>query len=144
MQADRRQFLMAALSAPAIAVSQENSAPLLDRGFARVTRVADGVYVTLANPARGPQCLSNAAAVAARDPTVLAEGHFFPEAAELEIEVARMVSNAPVRAAVNARRKARIMEWRFFAGLGAKEPTDLLDSLRCATTPQASEPPEAA
>jgi glyoxylase-like metal-dependent hydrolase (beta-lactamase superfamily II) len=91
---------MAALTAPAVATGQESSTPLMDRGFARVTRVADGVYVTIAGPG-GPQCLSNGAVIAGRDATLIVEGHFFPEGAELEIEVARMVSRAPVRGAVN-------------------------------------------
>jgi glyoxylase-like metal-dependent hydrolase (beta-lactamase superfamily II) len=103
MQVDRRRFLMAALAAPgaAVAVAQEPSSPLIDRGFAQVARVADGVYVTIANPAKGGQCTSNGAVIAGRDATLIVEGHFFPEGAELEIEVARMVSKAPVRAAVN-------------------------------------------
>ena len=101
MQVDRRQFLIAAMSAPAVAVAQESSAPLVDRGFAQVTRVADGMYVTIANPAKGSQCVSNGAVIAGRDASLIVEGHFFPEGAELEIEVARMVSKAPVRAAVN-------------------------------------------
>src|SRR5271156_2382248 len=100
MQVNRRQFLMAAVAAPAVAVAQESSAPLLDRGFAKVTRIADGVYATIAGPG-GQQCLSNGAVIAGRDASLIVEGHFFPEGAELEIEVARMVSKAPVRAAVN-------------------------------------------
>lgn len=101
MQVNRRQFLMAASLAPAVAVAQKSPGPLIDRGFAQVTRMTDGVYVTIANPAKGPQCLSNGAVIAGRDATLIVEGHFFPEGAELEIEVARMVSKAPVRAAVN-------------------------------------------
>ena len=100
MQLNRRQFLMAALTAPAFAAGQESSTPLIDRGFARVTRFADGVYLTMAGSG-GQQCLSNGAVIAGRDASLIVEGHFFPEGAELEIEVARMVSKAPVRAAVN-------------------------------------------
>jgi hypothetical protein len=43
MQVNRRQFLKAAPLAPAVAVTQQNPEPLMDRGFARVTRAADGV-----------------------------------------------------------------------------------------------------
>ncbi len=104
MQVSRRQFLMAGALvklAPGVATGQESSlTPLIDRGFARVTRVADGVYVTISGPG-GPQCLSNGAVIAGRDAALIVEGHFFPAGAELEIEVARMVSKAPVRAAVN-------------------------------------------
>ncbi len=98
---DRRHFLIAALGAPAIARAQKDPALILDRGFAQVTRIADGVCVTIANPAKGEQCDSNGAVIAGRDATLIVEGHFFPEGAELELEVAQMVSKAPIRAAVN-------------------------------------------
>jgi cyclase len=101
MQLNRRQFLMAASLAPAVALAQDSPQLLMDRGFAQVTRMADGVYVTIANTGKGPQCASNGAVIAGRDAIFIVEGHFFPEGAELEIEVARMVSKAPVRAAVN-------------------------------------------
>lgn len=100
MRLNRRQFLWAASLAPAVSVAQQSSTPLIDRPFAQVTRVADGVYVTIAAPG-GPQCASNGAVIAGRDSTLIVEGHFFPEGAELEIEVARMVSKAPIRGAVN-------------------------------------------
>jgi glyoxylase-like metal-dependent hydrolase (beta-lactamase superfamily II) len=101
---NRRQFLIATSSGPfarAIAVAQQSPEPMIDRGFAQVTRIAEGVYGTIANPAKGSQCLSNGAVIAGRDATLIVEGHFLPEGAELEIEVARMVSKAPVRGAVN-------------------------------------------
>lgn len=101
MQMDRRRFLRAALAAPAVAVAQKSDSPLLDRGFAQVTRLADGVYVTIANPAKGQQCVSNGAVIAGRDATLIVEGHFFPEGAELELEIAGMVSKTPIRGAVN-------------------------------------------
>jgi cyclase len=91
---------MAASLTPTVALAQTSPTPLIDRPFAQVTRLADGVYVTIATPG-GPQCSSNGAVIAGRDATLIVEGHFFPEGAELEIEVARMVSKAPVRAAVN-------------------------------------------
>jgi glyoxylase-like metal-dependent hydrolase (beta-lactamase superfamily II) len=74
---------------------------LLDRGFARVSRISDGLYVTIADPSKGPQCLSNGGVVAGRNATLIIEGHFQPQGAELELEVARMVSKQQVRAAVD-------------------------------------------
>jgi hypothetical protein len=52
---NRRKFLMAALAAPAVSVAQKSPAPLFDRPFAQVSRVADGVCVTIAAPG-GPRC----------------------------------------------------------------------------------------
>jgi glyoxylase-like metal-dependent hydrolase (beta-lactamase superfamily II) len=86
--------------ATAVSLAQESSSPLIDRPYAKVTRIAEGVYATIAAPG-GPQCASNGAVIAGRDSTLIVEGHLFPEGAELEIEVARMVSKAPIRGAVN-------------------------------------------
>ncbi|HKE29172.1 MAG TPA: MBL fold metallo-hydrolase, partial [Bryobacteraceae bacterium] len=74
---------------------------MFDRGFAQVTRIADGVYATIADPAKGLQCYSNGGVIAGRDAVLIVEGHYEPAGAELEIEVARAVSRAPVRGVVN-------------------------------------------
>jgi hypothetical protein len=97
---DRRQFLLAGLAGLALAAQKQDAAPLLDRGFARVTQLAPGVYVTIADSAKGPQCSSNGGVIAGRDAVLIVEGHFQPAGAALEIEVARMVSKAAVRRAV--------------------------------------------
>jgi len=98
---NRRDFLAASLAAPlgvAVARAQPSTT---DRGFARIERFADGVYTTIADPAKGPQCLSNGGVLAGRDAMLLLEGHFQPAGAALEIEFARELSRRPIRAAVN-------------------------------------------
>jgi glyoxylase-like metal-dependent hydrolase (beta-lactamase superfamily II) len=97
----RREFLLAGLATPAWMSQKSDTAVLLDRGFARVYRFADDLYVTIADSEKGPQCLSNGGVIAGRTATLIVEGHFQPQGAELELEVARKVSNAPIRAAVN-------------------------------------------
>ena len=101
MKPSRRQFLLAGIAAGAFAAQKRGAAPLLDRGFARVTQLAPGVYVTIADPAKGPQCASNGGVLAGRDAVLIVEGHMQPAGAALEIEVARMVSKAAVRGAVD-------------------------------------------
>jgi cyclase len=90
-----RRELLLALAARAVA------APVLDRGFARVTRIADGVYATLADPAKGMQCVSNGGIIVGRDAVLIVEGHMEPAGAALEVEAARMVSKAPIRGAID-------------------------------------------
>jgi glyoxylase-like metal-dependent hydrolase (beta-lactamase superfamily II) len=97
----RREFLLAGLASPALMSQKTDTPVLLDRGFARVYRFADGLYVTIADSEKGPQCLSNGGVIAGRSATLIVEGHFQPQGAELEIEVARKVSNAPIRGAIN-------------------------------------------
>jgi glyoxylase-like metal-dependent hydrolase (beta-lactamase superfamily II) len=90
MEWNRRQFLLAGLAAP-----------LLDRGFARVTPLAPGVYATIADASKGPQCVSNGGVIAGRDAVLIVEGHMQPAGAALEIEIARTVSKVAVRGAVD-------------------------------------------
>jgi glyoxylase-like metal-dependent hydrolase (beta-lactamase superfamily II) len=101
LQIDRRQFLLTALGGPGLASRKPAPAPLLDRGFARVTKIADGLSVTIADPNKGPQCLSNGGVIFGRHAALIVEGHFQPEGAALEIEAARLVSKAPIMAAVD-------------------------------------------
>jgi hypothetical protein len=96
MEIGRRQFLLAGFAA-----AQESATPLLDRGFARVIRLAPGVYATIADPSKGSQCGSNGGIIAGRSAVLIVEGHMRPAGAALEIEAAGMVSEAPIRGAVN-------------------------------------------
>lgn len=88
MRLDRRHFLLATLGGATLAARKSWAGPLLDKGFAQVTRMADGVYVTIADPAKGPQCVSNGGVIAGRDAALIVEGHFQPAGAALEIEAA--------------------------------------------------------
>src|SRR6266545_4811592 len=101
MKLDRRQFLFAGLVSPALAAQKRDEVPLLDRGFARVTQIAPGVYVTIADSAKGMQCGSNGGIIAGRNAVLIVEGHMQPAGAALEVEAARMISKAPVRGAID-------------------------------------------
>jgi cyclase len=106
MELNRRQFLLAGIAAPALAAQQATPpspgvAPIMDRGFAAVTRLTDGVYATIANSSKGAQAASNGGIIAGRDAVLIIEGHMQPEAAAFEIEAARAISRAPIRAAID-------------------------------------------
>lgn len=100
MKIDRRQFLVVSLAAPLLAARQAPRV-VLDRGFGRVVRLTENVWVTLADPAKGAGCLSNGGIIAGRDATLIVEGHFQPAGAALEIDAARLLSRHPIRGAVN-------------------------------------------
>jgi glyoxylase-like metal-dependent hydrolase (beta-lactamase superfamily II) len=102
MQFNRRQFCSLAMAAPALGAQSATSPPLIDRGFASVSLLADGVYVTIANPEKGLQCLSNGGVIVGRERVLLVEGHFQPAGAALEAEVAGTFSKAPVMAAIDS------------------------------------------
>jgi len=101
MKWNRRQFLMAGLASPTLLAQQRQPGALLDRGFARITELAPGLWVTIADPSKGLQCYSNGGVIAGRDAVLIVEGHMEPAGAALEIEAARLVSKAPIRGAVD-------------------------------------------
>jgi len=101
MKLSRRQFCSVAFTAPALAAQSAPPPPLIDRGFGRVSKLAEGVYVTIANPEKGPQCLSNGGIIVGRERILLVEGHFQAAGAALEVEAARTISKAPILAAIN-------------------------------------------
>jgi glyoxylase-like metal-dependent hydrolase (beta-lactamase superfamily II) len=106
MDLGRRQFLRAAMVLPVLgtrqaAVRHQGARVVVDRGFARVTRLADGVYATIANPARGQQCYSNGGVIVGRDAVLVIEAHLQPAGAEFEIGVARQLTTRPIIAAIN-------------------------------------------
>jgi glyoxylase-like metal-dependent hydrolase (beta-lactamase superfamily II) len=101
MEWNRRQFLMSGLAGPTLVAQQRQPAPVLDRSFGRVTELAPGLYVTIADPSKGPQCTSNGGVIAGREGVLIVEGHMEPAGAALEIEAARTVSEAPIRGAVD-------------------------------------------
>jgi cyclase len=100
MTFDRREFLLAGLAARHLGAQQREAAVVLDRGFAKVTTFAPGVYVTIADMSK-PECASNGGVLAGRDAVLIVEGHMQREGAALEIEAARKLSKAPIRGAVN-------------------------------------------
>ncbi|HEY7284279.1 MAG TPA: MBL fold metallo-hydrolase [Vicinamibacterales bacterium] len=99
---DRRRFLAATIAAPFVAATRRaETGAVIDRGFARVTRLADGVFATIADPQLGLQCYSNGGVIVGRDAVLIVEGHFTAEGAALEMDAARTLSKAPIRGVVN-------------------------------------------
>jgi cyclase len=96
-QLSRRHVLLAGF-APHLRSNPQ--AQIFDRGFASVSEIGAGVYATIADNSKGLQCGSNGGVIAGKDAVLIVEGHFQPEGAAFEIEVARTVAKAPVRAAV--------------------------------------------
>ncbi|MCL4523161.1 MAG: MBL fold metallo-hydrolase [Acidobacteria bacterium] len=96
------RLLPAAWAADSIAQDPRVAAtPLLDKGFASSRKIGDGVYATIADTTKGYDALCNGGFIVGRDAALLIEGHHLPTAAAFELEALRMVSQAPVRAALN-------------------------------------------
>lgn len=105
---NRRDFVVrGAAAAAGIALSRAlpfasyQSPVAIDRGFARVIPMAEGVWATIADGSKGAQAGSNGGFIAGRTGTLLIEGHMQPAGAALEIEAARGLAKSPIQAAVN-------------------------------------------
>jgi glyoxylase-like metal-dependent hydrolase (beta-lactamase superfamily II) len=96
------KFFPSPLLAEAIAQDPRVAAtPLLDKGFAATRKIGEGVYATIADPSKGMEVLSNGGFIVGREAALLIEGHHTPAGAAFELEALRMVSQAPVRAALD-------------------------------------------
>jgi glyoxylase-like metal-dependent hydrolase (beta-lactamase superfamily II) len=78
------------------------SAPLVDRGFAAVRRIGEGVYATISDRSKGLETRCNGGFIVGRDAALLVEGFQTPAGASFQIEALRMVSQVPIRAAINS------------------------------------------
>lgn len=77
------------------------ASPLVDKGFASVRKIGEGVYATISDPSKGLATLCNGGFIAGKDGALLIEGFASPAGAAFQTEALRMVSQAPVRAALD-------------------------------------------
>lgn len=114
----RRQFLAATscfgavyamarlIPLPALAGSlAQNSrvaqTPLVEKGFASVRQVGNGVYATISDISKGFQTLCNGGFLVGRDSALLIEGYHTSGGAAFQMEALRSVANVPVHAALD-------------------------------------------
>ena len=90
-----------------------------DKGFASVTKIADGVYATISDPSKGYQSLCNGGFIVGRDSALCIEGLATPAGASFQMEVLRHVSKVPVQAAVDTHYHSdHTMGNSFYGGMG--------------------------
>ncbi len=85
-------------------ISQDSrvaQAPLVDKGFASVRKIGDGVYATISDPTKGNTTLCNGGFVAGRDGALAIEGFLSAAGAAFQMDALRLVSQAPVKAALD-------------------------------------------
>ncbi len=75
--------------------------PLVDKGFASVRKIGNGVYATVSDFSKGPQTLCNGGFLVGRDAAFLIEGFHRSAGAAFQVDALRMVSSVPVRAALD-------------------------------------------
>ena len=91
---------------PLLAASLEQDsrvaqAPLVDKGFASVRKVGNGLYATISDTSKGYQTICNGGFLVGRDGVLLLEGYGSPAGASFQMDALRQVSQIPVRAALD-------------------------------------------
>jgi hypothetical protein len=91
---------------PALAQTQAadprlSQPPIVDKGFALVRKIGNGVYATVSDRSKGVQTRSNGGFIVGRDAALLIEGFQTPVGASFQMDALRMVTKVPVRAAID-------------------------------------------
>jgi glyoxylase-like metal-dependent hydrolase (beta-lactamase superfamily II) len=90
-----------ALAAELTSDSRVSQTPLVDKGFASVRKVGDGLYATISDPSKGFQTVCNGGFLAGKDGALLIEGFISAAGAAFQMDALRMVSQVPVKGALD-------------------------------------------
>src|SRR5258705_6206511 len=75
--------------------------PLVDKAFAPVRKIGNGLYATISDLSKGDTTVCNGGFLVGRDAALLVEGFATPAGASFQMDGLRMVSHAPVKGALN-------------------------------------------
>jgi glyoxylase-like metal-dependent hydrolase (beta-lactamase superfamily II) len=81
--------------------SRVSQTPIVDKGFASVRKVGDGLYATISDPSKGYTTLCNGGFLVGKDSALLLEGFANPAGAAFQFETLRTVTKLPVHAALD-------------------------------------------
>ena len=101
MYAVAKLLPLPALAAELAEDSRISQTPLVDKGFASVRKIGDGLYATISDPSKGFQTVCNGGFLAGKDGALLVEGFISVAGAAFQMDALRMVSQVPVKAALD-------------------------------------------
>jgi cyclase len=90
-----------ALAAELQVDSRVSQTPLVDKGFASVRKIGNGLYATISDGSKGLQTICNGGFLIGKDSALLIEGFTTPTGASFQMDALRMVSQVPVKAALD-------------------------------------------
>jgi cyclase len=96
-----RWLPLAAVSAALQADSRLSQTVVVDKGFASVRKVGNGLYATISNPAKGLQTMCNGGFLVGSEAALMLEGYVSPAGAAFQMEALRSISQVPVKAALD-------------------------------------------
>src|SRR5258708_21305397 len=80
--------------------SRVSSTPLVDKGFASVRKIGNGLYATISDPSKGLTTICNGGFLAGKDGALLIEGFTTPAGGSFLIDAPRMVTPVAPQAAL--------------------------------------------
>ncbi len=92
---------MPALAAELAGDSRISQTPLVDKGFASVKKIGDGLYATISDPSKGFQTVCNGGFLVGKDGALLVEGFISVAGAAFQVDALLMVSQVPVKGALD-------------------------------------------
>ena len=90
-----------ALAAGLASDSRVSSSPIVDKGFASVRKVGNGLYATISDISKGSTTYSNGGFLVGNDAALLIEGFETAAGASFQMEALRSVSQVPVKGALD-------------------------------------------
>src|SRR5438309_3856176 len=89
------------LAADVLADARVAEVPLVDKGFASVRKIGEGLYATISDPSKGTTTYCNGGFLVGRDAALLVEAFTTPSGASFQLDALRSVSQAPVKGALD-------------------------------------------
>src|SRR5260370_30386377 len=86
------------LAAELTSDSRVSQTPLVDKGFAAVRKIGEGLYATISDPSKGYTTICNGGFLSGKDAALLIEGFGSPAGASFQMDALRMVSQDLVKA----------------------------------------------
>jgi len=81
--------------------SRVSQTPIVDKGFASVRKIGNGLYATISDPSKGNTTVCNGGFLAGKDAALLIEGFITAAGASFQMDALRMVSQVPVKGALD-------------------------------------------
>src|SRR6267378_7630838 len=75
--------------------------PLVDKGFASVRKIGNGLYATISDLSKGITTICNGGFLVGKDAALLLEGFGSAAGAAFQLDALRMVSQVPVKGALD-------------------------------------------
>ena len=90
-----------ALGAELESDSRLSQTPIVAKDFASVRKVGNGLYATISDPSKGNTTLCNGGFLVGKDGALLIEGFTTPAGASFQMDALRLVSQVPVKGALD-------------------------------------------